>query len=137
MGRTRQELADFLNISAETVKGVESGRFAYNVDLLFRFCAALEIKPFFAPQEELGAGSLPDPSREKFLLCPDANNNELYILDRHYPACLIQVVQTVPVTFKLVDLYDKIDESELAVHPFLDEAKSFFRGWAEKNESKN
>jgi len=57
MGRTAAELADHLEVSAETVKGVETGRFACDVDLLFKFCEALEIKPFFAPHEEIKMSS--------------------------------------------------------------------------------
>ena len=136
MGRTTKELANFLNISSETVKGVETGRFPFDVDLLFRFCAALEIKPFFAPHEELGI-DLDTPPGEKFLLCPDGIKEQLFILHRQYPACLIQIVQTVPVTFRIVDLYDDIEESGLVTHPFLEEAKSFFRQYVANNESKN
>lgn len=127
MGHTMQELANHLGISAETVKGVESGRFAYDIDFLFRFCEALEIKPFFSLLEEIGKRSAPTPSGEKFLLCPDEGKKQLYILHREFPACLILVVQTVPVMFKIVDLYDDIDEGDLATHPFLEEAKAFWR----------
>ncbi len=128
MGRTQKEVADFLELSAETVKGIETGRFAWDIDLLFRLCAALEIKPFFAPQEEI---TLPATSERifepKFLFAPDHKSNELYILHRHFPACLIQVVQTAPATFRIIDLYDNIEEKELATHHFLEEAKAFWR----------
>lgn len=137
MGHTMQELANHLGISSETVKGVESGRFAYDIDLLFKFCEALEMKPFFALLEELGKGSATIPSGEKFLLCPDDKNKQLYILHRQSPACLILVVQTVPVTFKIVDLYDDINEDDLATHPFLEEAKAFWREKEGNNESSN
>jgi hypothetical protein len=35
------------------------------------------------------------------------------------------VVQTTPVTFRIVDLYDDIDRDLLMMHPFLEEAKKF------------
>lgn len=137
MRHTMQELSNHLGISAETVKGVETGRFACDLDLLFKFCEALEIKPFFSPLEEIGKGSTPTPSGEKFLLCPDEANQQLYILHREYPACLILVVQTVPVSFKIVDLYDDIDEGDLATHFFLKEVKAFWRGRSGNVESTN
>ena len=45
----------------------------------------------------------------KFLLCVDRQKNELYILHRLYPACLIQVIQETPIRFVIQDLYDKED----------------------------
>lgn len=136
MGRTTQELADFVGISVNTLNGIESGRFAWDVDLNNRLCAALEIKPFFAPLELIGGGTLPssDPSG-KFLFAPD--DQDLFILHRQFPACLIQILQTTPVTFRIVDLYDKIDESELVMHPFLEEAKKFWRDHINKHNNEN
>jgi hypothetical protein len=64
---------------------------------------------------------------KKFLFAPDHEANELYILHREFPACLIQVVQTTPVTFRIVDLYDDIEQSELIEHPFFEEAKRFWK----------
>lgn len=64
---------------------------------------------------------------KKFLFAPDHENNELYILHREFPACLIHVIQITPVTFQIVDLYDDIDGPELLKHPFLEEAKKFWR----------
>ncbi|MBN8833749.1 MAG: hypothetical protein BGO53_08960 [Sphingobacteriales bacterium 39-19] len=63
----------------------------------------------------------------KFLFAPDHTINELFILHRAFPACLIQVVQTTPATFRIVDLYDQIDEADLLKHPFLKEAQEFWR----------
>lgn len=56
MGHSRQALADFLGITANTVAGIETGRFAWDIDLHLRLCQALEIKPYFSattpPNEE-------------------------------------------------------------------------------------
>jgi len=121
-------VASLIGVSAKTLQEIESGEFPAGIDTILRLCAELELKPFFAPLEELGKGSLPDfDAGEKFVLAPDQVNRQLYILHRQFPACLIQIIQTTPVTFRIVDLYDKIDEEELAVHPFLEEAKEFFK----------
>jgi hypothetical protein len=68
----------------------------------------------------------------KFLLSIDPEAGELYILHRQFPACLIHVVQTTPLTFRIVDLYDNIEESELLKHPFLDDAKKYFKNYGSK-----
>lgn len=69
---------------------------------------------------------------KKFLFAPDHEANELYILHREFPACLIQVIQTTPATFQIVDLYDDIRGDELLKHPFLEEAKKFWKEQGEK-----
>lgn len=137
MGHTEAEFANFVGITANTIRGIESGRFAMDIDLHFAICSALEIKPFFAPLEEIGKGSLPPTTQPRFMLCPDKETGQLYILHRDFPACLIQVIQTTPVTFKVVDIYDTIDEEELAIHPFMNEAKEFFRAQINNPEDLN
>lgn len=73
----------------------------------------------------------------KFLFAPDHEKSELYILHRQYPACLIHVIQTTPITFLIVDLYDKIPQNKLLKHPFLEEAKTFFREYGQNILYKN
>lgn len=48
MGRTRQELAAFVGVSANTIERIEFGLFAWDMDLHLRLCQALEIKPYFS-----------------------------------------------------------------------------------------
>lgn len=64
---------------------------------------------------------------KKFLLAVDHEDHELYILHREFPACLIQVIQTTPVTFWIVDLYDDIEEDDLLKHAFLKDAREFWK----------
>jgi hypothetical protein len=73
----------------------------------------------------------------KFLFAPDHEGKELYILHREFPACLIQVIQSTPVTFRIVDLYDEINQDELLRHPFLEDAKKFWREHGAKLFDKN
>lgn len=74
---------------------------------------------------------------KKFLLAVDRENNDLFILHREFPACLIQIIQTTPVTFRVVDLYDDIADHELLKHPFFEEAKTFWREVGNKSLDKN
>jgi len=56
MGITEDVLATHLGLSTNTIKGIESGRFAWDIDVQHRICEALEIKPYFStaanPHEE-------------------------------------------------------------------------------------
>lgn len=60
MGASVEQLAQHLGISANTMRGIESGRFAWDIDMHFRICQALEIKPYFS--------TTPDPLDEDFTL---------------------------------------------------------------------
>ena len=93
-------------------KGHRRGLFNYGIDQLLKFCEALEIKPFFAPLEEINPA--PEPSADAFLISVDAANKQLYILHRHFPACLVHVAGSHPAAFRVVDIYDNISQQELA-----------------------
>lgn len=138
MGRTAEELGTFVGVTANTIKGIETGRFACDVDLLLSICAALELKPIFAALEELSQGTMSNlPEGPAFLLAPDHQAGELYLLHRRHPACLIHVVQTNPATFRIVDNYSDLSPDELAIDPFLEDAKKFFKDYAKNNLDRN
>lgn len=136
MGHSAEELGQFIGVTANTIKGIETGRFALDIDLLLKLCGALEIKPFFAPLELIGSGTLSSlpVTDQLFLMAPDHVNNELYLLHRGHPACLIQVVMTTPTTFRIVDNYSNLSAEELALHPFIEEAEKFFKSYVESTD---
>jgi hypothetical protein len=68
----------------------------------------------------------------KFLLSVDPVKNELYILHRNYPSCLIWVKQEIPARFILLDLYDDVEDvNEILRMPFVQDAKDFYKKYAE------
>ena len=68
----------------------------------------------------------------KFLLSIDHKNHELYVLHRQFPACLIWVKQETPVQFIVQDLYDDVENpADILNMPFVEEAKAFYREYAE------
>jgi transcriptional regulator with XRE-family HTH domain len=74
----------------------------------------------------------------KFLICPDAENKELYILHRMYPACLIWIKQETPVRFIVLDMYDELEnEADILQLPFVQEAKDFYFKMVENSMDKN
>jgi DNA-binding XRE family transcriptional regulator len=131
MGRTQKEVADFLGLTKNTINGIESGRFAWDIDLNHRLCEALEIKPFYAPHEYLPASSM-ESTGPRFLLCPDPDGSRLYILHRHFPVCLVEVSPTTPESFHIVDLYDDASEKDFILHPFWEDLMDF---WASQIDS--
>jgi DNA-binding XRE family transcriptional regulator len=48
MGIDQEALGASLGVTANTIQGIETGRFAWDIDLQHRLCAALEIKPYFS-----------------------------------------------------------------------------------------
>lgn len=46
VGCTKQELAIQLGVTENTVEGIETGRFAWDIDMQHRICVALEIKQY-------------------------------------------------------------------------------------------
>lgn len=138
MRRTQSELAEYTAMPVSTINGIETGKFIAGIDQILAICQALELKPFFSRLEMLGKGGLANlPKGPDFLICPDGEAGELYILHRKYPACLIHIVQTTPVTFRCVDLYDKISEEDLAVNPFWEGAKEFWKNHINNSQQKN
>lgn len=81
MGHDLELVARTVEITSNSLKGIESGRFAWDIDLHHRLCAALEIKPYFSTTEEPPGFKLwkaDDPERyygfyitENLILYPD------------------------------------------------------------------
>lgn len=74
----------------------------------------------------------------KFLLCVDKDNNELYVLHREFPACLIYVEQTkTPVNFVVFDLFEDDQEKSIKVltsDDFKKELRTYFIKQATSDE---
>ena len=78
------------------------------------------------------------PPMTKFLLCPDDENKELYILHREHPACLIWIKQETPVSFVVQDLYDEMENvNDILGMSFVQEAKDFFNRFVENSTDQN
>lgn len=74
----------------------------------------------------------------KFMLTVDPEKNELYILHRQFPACLIHVVQELPARFIVEDLYDDMENpADILNMPFVEDAKKFWRNYSESILDKN
>lgn len=66
----------------------------------------------------------------KFMFSVDYKNNQLYILHRHFPSCLIWIKQETPLRFIVQDLYDEVERPEDILNmPFVEEAKAYWRDY--------
>lgn len=78
------------------------------------------------------------PAQTKFLFCPDEIGQELYLLHREFPACLIWIKQETPVRFIVMDLYDDVEDVDsILTMPFVQDAKDFFNRMTENSLDKN
>lgn len=134
MGHSLEAAAKHIGITANTLSRIEQGKFHWDIDLHLKLCETYEIKPFLVPLEMLNPQ---DKKLPTFLLCPDPKTMQLFILHRNYPACLIEVVQTTPVSFKIVDLYDFCTDEEIAQSKVYDKVKEFYKAYVEQNQNLN
>ena len=67
----------------------------------------------------------------RFLLTINKEAEELYILHREYPRCLVYVEQSTPINFIILDLFENNSETEKAIailtsQEFKKDLKEFF-----------
>ena len=72
---SRSALANRLVISEETIKGVETGRFAWNIDLHLRICEVLKIRhELIVSDEEQPDYVVQDLENKSGFICTDTKN---------------------------------------------------------------
>lgn len=76
MGYSQEDLALHVGVTANTINGVENGRFAMDIDLQFLIYEALEIKPYFSTinppdEEDYRLRKKDDPERYHGFYCAD------------------------------------------------------------------
>jgi len=132
MGHSLEHAARFIGITANTLSRIEQGKFHWDIDLHHKLCETYEIKPFLVPRELLKPR---DIDLADYLLVPDHANMQLYILHRKFPACLIQVIQTIPATFEVLEFYDFCSKEEVSAITI--KAKMFYNDYVERNQDLN
>lgn len=116
MGHSQEILSRHLGITANTMNGIETGRFAWDIDLHLQICQALEIKPYFSAtnltgEEDYKLRKEDDPERYHGFYCAD---NLLL-----YPGELAIIKLTHPrlfVRFNYADSYFSSYEDWVANH---------------------
>lgn len=125
-GITQKQIAEKTGYIQSNISRIFSGKFSPSLDIVLNITKAIGYKLSLSKYHK-GYGTV-NGVKPKFLFCPDPINNELYILHRNYPSCLILVKQELPARFIIVDLYDEVEnEADILLMPFVEEAKEFFR----------
>lgn len=68
------------------------------------------------------------PKTTQFLIAVDKDTEQVYILHRYFPSCLIWVKQETPIRFIIMDWYEEgePDLDAILQMPFVQQAKDFF-----------
>lgn len=136
-GLTHAAIAEMTGFKSNNVSRMLAGQYSPSLDNLIRLAEAIGHQVVVV--NNMVNQKIPDEHiHPKFMMVVDPVNNELYILHRQYPSCLIQVKQEIPMRFIVQDLYDDMDNpAYILTMPFVEEAKKFFRKYSEKNMGEN
>ena len=133
---TPGKISEITGYDRSNILRVLRGQYAPTLDVLNNIAAAIGYTVAFTNTDTINATV--EGVEPKFLFCPDHKNNELYILHRNFPSCLIWVKQEMPVRFIILDLYDDLEnEADILNMPFIQEAKEFFSQMVENSMDKN
>jgi len=134
---TQQEIADKTGFARNNVSRMLKGRYPPTLDNFIRLAEAVgyDVAVINKMINKKVYDKLIDP---KFLISINPKDNQLYILHRQWPSCLIWVKQEIPMRFIVQDLYDDMENpADILNMPFVEEAKLFFKKYAEKNLDNN
>ncbi|MEP2668819.1 MAG: helix-turn-helix transcriptional regulator [Cyclobacteriaceae bacterium] len=53
-GLSQKQLADVMDLDKATIAKIENGKWAFNIDMLTRFCVALDVYLFLCPKDSKG-----------------------------------------------------------------------------------
>ena len=126
-GISQENIAAKTGFTRNNVNRMLMGRYTPTLDNFIRLAESIGhsvelVKKF--NKNKIGSSEV----QPKFMFSVDTINQELYILHRQYPACLIHIFQEIPVRFIIEDLYDDVDNpADILTMPFVEEAKDFFK----------
>jgi transcriptional regulator with XRE-family HTH domain len=123
-GLTDEQISERSGFIRPNVNRMFSGRYMPSLDNFIRLGEAIGVRvELHGPEEDPAGARIRNLNLPRFLFAPDADKEELYIIHTHYPACLIQVVQTIPASLVVVQNFDATDDfSEV-----LQEAMEYYR----------
>lgn len=123
-GLSDEEIANRSGFIKPNVNRMFSGRYMPTLDNFIKLGEAIGVRlELHAPEDNVSDVKVRNLDVPKFLFAPDGAREELFIMHTHYPACLIQVVQTIPASFEVVENYDTTDDYT----DVLLEARAFYR----------
>jgi transcriptional regulator with XRE-family HTH domain len=128
---THQDIADKTGFDRSNVGRMLSGKYSPGLDNLIRLSEVIGYDVAIIKQF-ININDQDSEIQPKFMFTVDPINNELYILHRQFPSCLIRVIQELPARFIVEDLYDETENpSDILNMPFVEEAKLFWKTYSE------
>lgn len=127
-GITQQQIADKIGWHQSNIARLESGKYLPTLENFLKYAEAIGVRIELHAEGSKSSNIARNSETPKFIFAPDAQTNELFILHTKFPACLIKVVQTIPMKFIIVDLYDDVED--VLEMEFLEDAKMFFKKFA-------
>jgi len=128
LGWTVSQLRRRTNTSDLQIEKIETGTDSVNTDTLFRVMNELGIGLHLCEQnaDEAAVVSMegartPPP----FLLFADPKSKQLYVLHWQGPAFLVQVVQTIPHTLRIVATYGHFTPAQVHQHEVWADLESY------------
>ena len=120
---TQLELAERTGYMQSNISRIFAGKYSPSLDIIITIAQAIGYNLTFSRTfTECEKDNTPE-----FLMCPDPVANQLYILHRNEPVCLIHVVQSTPIRFVVQELYSEMDNPDDILNmPFVQRAKDFF-----------
>ncbi|MFC2114522.1 hypothetical protein ACFLRI_04165 [Bacteroidota bacterium] len=68
----------------------------------------------------------------KFSLFVHEDTNEMCVLHREFPSCLVRLERFNPELFNIAKLYEDISIEEAINHPFIEDMKAFVQSELDK-----
>lgn len=133
-GLTEMQIANHTGFDKANVYRMFTGKYSPTLPNFLKLAEAIGVRLELHSESDRTFNPTRNIETPRFLFVPDQDNNELYILHTKQPACLIQVIQTLPARFIISDSFEEITpESEIEI---LYESKEFFKEYS-GNTDKN
>lgn len=115
-GITHEAIAQQSGLVKSNVTRALGGRYNISLDTFIRLCSAIGVRlELHYNTADTDAQTVRNADVPAFMLVPDADNRQLYLLHTKQPACLLHIVQTMPASISIVETYqpaspDALDE---------------------------
>lgn len=124
-GLTTYEIAERTGFDQSHVWRMLNAKYLPNLENFIKLADAIGIRLELHTESDVtDVSTYRNADTPRFLFAPDAANSELYILHTHAPACLIKVVQKMPVEMQIVETYEPLPDD--GITDMLNDAHDFF-----------
>ena len=133
---THQQIADALARPRNNVTRALSGNQNVSLDTFLRLCTAVQVRlELHYDNADTQTQTTRNSNVPRFVMVPDPDAMQLYILHTKTPACLLHIVQTMPAHIELIETYEPVEPETLTT--LMADAMEFYRIFAGKDGNYN